>query len=175
MKCVSFGSMSDEKNPVIWRGPMVSKALEQLFYQSEWGELDYLIIDLPPGTGDVQMTMIERLPLHGAIIVSTPQSVALLDAHKGLSMFRKLEVPVIGVVENMAFHICSKCGHKDHIFGDKLNNFASENDLPIIAQIPLRPEIREASDEGRPVAAETSDHAVPYLELAKQVAAKSHQ
>ncbi|MBC7661493.1 MAG: P-loop NTPase [Chitinophagaceae bacterium] len=152
VKVVSFGFMTDPYTPVIWRGPMITKALEQLFYQVEWGELDELIIDLPPGTGDVQLTMIENLPLYGGIVVSTPQAIALLDAHKGLSMFEKLQVPIIGLVENMAHFQCGVCGHLEDIFGqDQIEQFSVQRKVPILARIPLNRSIREASDEGRPV------------------------
>lgn len=169
VECVSFGFMTDETKPVIWRGPMVSKALEQLFYQTAWSELDYLIVDLPPGTGDVQLTMIERLPIHSAIVVSTPQNVALLDAHKGLTMFQKLGVPVLGVVENMSFHVCPACGHKDRIFGDQMDEFSERRSVPIIARIPLEGSIREAADKGQPIAATQSPLAEYYLMLASHV------
>lgn len=152
VKVVSFGFMTDPYTPVIWRGPMIAKALEQLFYQVEWGELDELIIDLPPGTGDVQLTMIESLPLFGGIVVSTPQAIALLDAHKGLSMFEKLKVPIIGLVENMAHFQCGVCGHLEDIFGqEQIETFSVQRKVPIIARVPLNRRIREASDEGRPV------------------------
>ncbi len=152
IKVVSFGFMTDAFTPVMWRGPMVAKALEQLFYQVEWGGLDELIIDLPPGTGDVQLTMIESLPLFGGIVVSTPQAIALLDAHKGLSMFEKLKVPIIGLVENMAYFQCGVCGHLEDIFGQaQIEDFAVERQVPMLARIPLHRSIREASDQGRPV------------------------
>lgn len=151
VKVVSFGFMSDPYSPIIWRGPMVAKALEQLFYQTNWGDLDDLIIDLPPGTGDVQLTMIENLPLFGGIVVSTPQAVALLDAHKGLSMFEKLGVPVMGLVENMSHFQCTNCGHLEDIFGQaQIEAFAVERKIPILARIPLNARIRESSDNGMP-------------------------
>jgi ATP-binding protein involved in chromosome partitioning len=152
VRVVSFGFMTDPYTPVIWRGPMVAKALEQLFYQVEWGEIDELIIDLPPGTGDVQLTMIESLPLFGGIVVSTPQAIALLDAHKGLSMLEKLSVPILGLVENMAHFECGVCGHLEDVFGHaQLEAFALERRVPILAKIPLSRKIREASDLGHPV------------------------
>ncbi len=152
VKVVSFGSLTDPAAPVIWRGPMVTKALEQLFYQVEWGEIDELIIDLPPGTGDVQLTMIESLPLFGGVVVSTPQAIALLDAHKGLSMFEKLKVPIIGLVENMSHFECGVCGHLDDIFGqEQIEQFAMTRKVPILARIPLHRRIREASDGGHPI------------------------
>ncbi len=153
VKVVSFGFLTDPAQPVIWRGPMVSKALEQFFYDVDWGELDYLIVDMPPGTGDVQMTFAERLPIAGAIIVTTPQDVALIDAHKALSMFEKLSVPVLGAVENMAWFKCVKCGHEEHIFGhDAFQDFIARRGLNLLARIPLRKEIRQRSDEGMPSA-----------------------
>lgn len=152
VKVVSFGFMTDPYTPVIWRGPMVAKALEQLFYQVDWGDIDELIIDLPPGTGDVQLTMIESLPLFGGVVVSTPQAIALLDAHKGLSMFEKLKVPILGLVENMAHFECGVCGHLEDIFGqEQIEHFAVERRVPILAKIPLNRKIREASDSGLPV------------------------
>lgn len=152
VKVVSFGFMTDPYTPVIWRGPMVTKALEQLFYQVDWGDLDELIIDLPPGTGDVQLTMIENLPLYGGVVVSTPQAIALLDAHKGLSMFEKLKVPIIGLVENMAHFQCGVCGHLEDIFGqEQIEDFAVQRKVEILARIPLNRRIREASDAGCPV------------------------
>jgi len=153
VKVVSFGFLTDPAQPVIWRGPMVSKALEQFFYDVEWGELDYLVVDMPPGTGDVQMTFAERLPIAGAIIVTTPQDVALVDAHKALSMFEKLSVPVLGAVENMAWFTCANCGHEEHIFGhEAFRDFISRRGLNLLARVPLRKEIRQRSDEGMPSA-----------------------
>lgn len=153
VKVVSFGFLTDPTQPVIWRGPMVSKALEQFFYDVEWGELDYLIVDMPPGTGDVQMTFAERLPVAGAVIVTTPQDVALIDAHKALSMFEKLAVPVLGAVENMAWFSCPGCGHEEHIFGhEAFQDFLKARQLKLLARIPLRKEIRIHSDKGMPSA-----------------------
>jgi len=170
VKVMSFGFMSDPYHPVIWRGPMIAKALEQLFYQTEWGELDFLVIDLPPGTGDVQLTMIESLPLHGGIIVSTPQAVALLDAHKGLSMFEKLKVPVLGLVENMSHFQCSSCGHLDDIFGQaQIDSFAEERKIPIIGRIPLHRRIREACDGGVPVVNLDPQFALYYMSIIEAV------
>jgi ATP-binding protein involved in chromosome partitioning len=173
VKLVSFGFMSDPYHPVIWRGPMVAKALEQLFYQTVWGDLDYLIIDLPPGTGDVQLTMIESLPLHAGIVVSTPQAVALLDAHKGLSMFEKLKVPVLGLVENMSHFQCSSCGHLDDIFGQaQIEGFAAERKIPIIGRIPLHRRIREASDMGVPVVSLDPQFGLFYMPIVQAVLEK---
>ena len=168
VKVVSFGFLTDPTQPVIWRGPMVSKALEQFFYDVEWGELDYLIVDMPPGTGDVQMTFAERLPVAGAVIVTTPQDVALVDAHKALSMFEKLAVPVLGAVENMAWFTCPGCGHEEHIFGhDAFQDFLKSRHLKLLARIPLRKEIRIRSDDGMPAARSSDDEStLPWNALA---------
>ena len=175
VKCVSFGFMSDEANPIIWRGPMVAKALKQLFYETEWSELDFLVIDLPPGTGDVQMTMIEQLPIHAGIVISTPQSVALLDAHKGLTMFEKLKVPVLGVVENMSHFTCPSCGHEEAIFGDGVAAFAEHRNIPIIAKIPLVSKIREHADSGEPIAVSDDPLSSYYKKLASVVINRAQQ
>ena len=171
VKVVSFGFLTDPTQPVIWRGPMVSKALEQFFYDVEWGELDYLIVDMPPGTGDVQMTFAERLPVAGAIIVTTPQDVALVDAKKAFSMFEKLDVPVLGAVENMAWFTCPECGHEEHIFGrDAFQDFIKERKLQLLARIPLLKEIRVRSDEGIPAArADDATTNLPWNALAASV------
>jgi ATP-binding protein involved in chromosome partitioning len=153
IKTMSFGFLSDHYHPVIWRGPMISKALQQLFYDVAWGELDYLVVDLPPGTGDIQLTLIERLPIHGALIVTTPQDIALLDAHKALSMFTKLEVNVLGVVENMSQFACPHCGGDVDIFGHEgVNRFSEERKLPVLCRIPLNKTIRMNCDAGTPAA-----------------------
>lgn len=165
VKVVSFGFLTDTAEPVIWRGPMVSKALKQLCYDTAWGELDYLVIDLPPGTGDVQMTLIESVPIRGAVIVTTPQDVALIDAHKALSMFEKLGVPVIGLVENMSHYKCSLCGHEDAVFGDGGGErMAAERRLKVIAKIPLGRELRERADAGRPVALDVDGAFAPAFQ-----------
>ncbi|MBQ46274.1 MAG: ATPase [Zetaproteobacteria bacterium] len=153
LKVVSFGFLVGEHTPVMTRGPVVSKALRQMSYKTEWGELDYLIIDLPPGTGDIQLTLFEELPIENAIVVTTPQDIALLDAHKGLTMFHKLDVPVLGVVENMSFITCSKCGHQEHLFGQGgVDLFASERGIPVLGRIPLLADVRKGGDEGCPIA-----------------------
>ncbi len=153
VKVVSFGLLTDTREPVIWRGPLIGKALKQLAYDTEWGQLDYLVVDLPPGTGDVQLALIENLPIHQALIVTTPQDVALLDAHKALSMFKQLNVPVMGVVENMAHYCCPNCGHVEAIFGSGGGaRFADERGLQVLAQIPLGGPVRAAGDQGQPVA-----------------------
>lgn len=171
VKVVSFGFLTDSRNPVIWRGPLVSKSIEQFCYDTEWGDLDVMIVDLPPGTGDVQLTIAERLPIHSAIIVTTPQDIALIDAHKAVTMFEKLDVPVAGVVENMAWHICEKCGHEEHLFGERaFKAFLDERSLPLIARIPLTAEIRQKSDAGEPPARDQSSlGAAPYFKIAAHV------
>lgn len=162
VKIVSFGNLSDASTPLIWRGPLASKAFEQLCYDVDWGELDFLILDLPPGTGDIQLTMIEKLPVTGAIIVSTPQDIALIDVAKGLNMFRDLEIPIIGIVENMSTFVCTNCGHEEHIFGTQLNEFASANDIRVLTRVPLSIRLRQASDSGNPLG---RDHQ-PFADIA---------
>ena len=171
VKVVSFGFLTDAMSPVIWRGPMVSKAIEQLCYDVQWGELDALVLDLPPGTGDVQLTLAERIPISGSIVVSTPQDVALIDAHKAVSMFEKLGVPILGIVENMSHHICTACGHQDHIFGgESFENFAQKRKLTKLASIPINREIRVASDTGQPIVLSPSAAANEYASLSKKTA-----
>lgn len=171
VKIASFGFLTDALHPVVWRGPMISKALMELCYDVAWGELDYLVVDLPPGTGDIQLTLVERLPIHGAIIVSTPQDVALLDAHKALSMFIKLEVPVLGVVENMAYFHCPNCNHRSPIFGENGGeSFSKMRGVDLLARIPLAAEVRLTSDNGTPLSAdERSSFYAIYRELARSV------
>jgi ATP-binding protein involved in chromosome partitioning len=153
LKVMSFGFFASDESAVIWRGPMVMKALQQFFYDVEWGELDFLIIDLPPGTGDAQLTLVQCLPISGAVIVTTPQNVALLDAVKGIVMFRKTEVPILGVVENMSTFLCPSCGTESHIFGEGGAAKVSQRfDVPVLGHIPLRPDIRAAGDDGQPLA-----------------------
>ena len=153
VKVVSFGFLTDTQEPVIWRGPMIAKAFKQLAYDVAWGELDYLVVDLPPGTGDIQLVLIESLPIHGAIIVTTPQDVALLDAHKALSMFQRLEVRVLGLVENMSMFTCSRCGHEEHIFGaGGGERMAEERGLKVLARLPLESAVRSHGDSGQPIA-----------------------
>ena len=151
VKCVSFGFMSDSYNPVIWRGPLVSKAIEQFLYDVDWGELDYLVLDLPPGTGDVQMSLIENVPIHSSIIVTTPQDVALIDAHKALTMFEKLDVSVLGIVENMSTFKCGDCGSVHKVFGDGgVKKFCEERGIPLLSELPLNPEVGAYGDSGNP-------------------------
>ncbi|MCK5902339.1 MAG: iron-sulfur cluster carrier protein ApbC [Cocleimonas sp.] len=151
LKAMSIGFLVEEDTPMIWRGPMVTQALEQLLNDTNWGELDYLIVDLPPGTGDTQLTLSQKIPVSGAVIVTTPQDIALLDARKGLKMFEKVEVPVLGVVENMSIHICSECGHAEHIFGEGGGKrMADEHDVDYLGALPLDISIREQADSGNP-------------------------
>jgi ATP-binding protein involved in chromosome partitioning len=160
---------------MIWRGPMVTQALEQLLRDTRWHDLDYLIIDLPPGTGDTQLTLSQKVPVSGAIIVTTPQDIALLDARRGLKMFEKVEVPVLGIVENMSIHICSKCGHEEHIFGDGGGQrMADEQKTPFLGSLPLDIRIREETDGGRPtvIAEPASRIAELYREIARRAAAR---
>jgi len=170
----SIGYLVDKSDATVWRGPMASKALAQLLNETEWPELDYLVIDMPPGTGDIQLTLSQQIPVTGALIVTTPQDLALADARKGASMFEKVDVPVIGMVENMSYHICSHCGEKEHIFGSGgAQALASEFGLPLLAQIPLHITMREDIDAGTPtvVARPDSEHTAIYLDLAERVCA----
>ena len=158
VKVMSFGYFVDPDQPVIWRGPMLQKALEQFVGDVEWGELDFLFVDLPPGTGDVALTLCQNVPMAGTVIVTTPQDVALVDARKALHMFRKLEVPVLGIVENMGAYHCPECGHVEHVFGDGGGQrTAEELDVPLLASIPLDPAVVTGGDSGKPVVFERPD------------------
>lgn len=171
VKVVSFGFLSDVTSPIIWRGPMVAKAIEQLCYDVKWGDLDTLVLDLPPGTGDVQLTLAERLPIAGAVVVTTPQDVALIDAHKAVSMFEKLDVRILGVVENMSHYTCSACGHREHIFGaEAFSEFLKNRKLDLLARIPLDREIRVMSDDGHPPVLADSQSAAPYRAISEFIA-----
>lgn len=171
VKCVSFGFLSDIQNPVMWRGPMVAKAIKQLCYDVEWGAIDYLIIDLPPGTGDVQLALIENTPITSAIIISTPQDIALIDAHKALTMFEKTKTPVLGLVENMSVYHCPNCGHEEHIFGSEaLIEFSQQRKIPVLQKIPLHISIRTGGDNGRPVVLEEKNPiSQKMLDLAQNI------
>ena len=169
----SIGFLIDPDSPAIWRGPMVSQALEQLLRQTNWGSLDYLIVDMPPGTGDIALTMSQKVPLTAAVIVTTPQDLALADARKGLQMFRKVDVPVLGVVENMAMHVCSNCGHAEPIFGEHGGrDLAAEFNLPWLGSLPLAMSIRSQTDAGTPTVVSDPDSpaAAEYQRIAHQVA-----
>ena len=175
IKSMSIGYlMPEEKSPAIWRGPMASGALQQLIRDTRWGELDYLFIDLPPGTGDIQLTLAQKVQLTGAVIVTTPQDIALLDARKAIEMFRKVEVPVLGVVENMSMHVCSHCQHQEAIFGDVGGeNLAKEYAVELLGKILLAKSIREFSDKGQPIviAEPESIYATNYMNAAKKLVA----
>ena len=172
VKVMSFGFLVDPDQPVIWRGPMLQKALEQFVGDVAWGELDYLVVDLPPGTGDVALTLCQHVPMAGTVIVTTPQDVALVDARKSLHMFRKLEVPVLGIVENMSGYQCSECGHIEHIFGSGGGQrTAEELGTPLLASIPLDPAIVAGGDTGNPVVIDRPDSptAKAFSDLAQQL------
>ena len=175
IQAMSIGFLIDEKEPMIWRGPMVTQALNQLLAETMWKDLDYLVVDMPPGTGDVQLTLSQRVPVSGAVIVTTPQDIALLDARKGLAMFRKVEVAVLGVVENMSTHVCSNCGHEEAIFGaGGGERLAQQYGVALLGQLPLNIRIREQADGGRPtvIAEPQSDLALRYRDIARKAAAR---
>jgi ATP-binding protein involved in chromosome partitioning len=178
VEVISIGFLVEQDNPMIWRGPMATQALEQLLRQTNWGDLDYLIVDMPPGTGDIQLTLSQRVPLTGAVIVTTPQDIALLDAKKGIKMFEKVGVPILGIVENMAVHVCSNCGHVEHIFGaDGGKKLAQQFQTDYLGALPLNLSIREQADSGRPtvVAEPESEISNLYKAVARQVAVKIAQ
>ena len=173
VQVMSIGFLVAQDEAMIWRGPMATQALEQLLRQTNWRDLDYLIVDMPPGTGDIQLTLSQRVPMTGAVIVTTPQDIALLDAKKGIKMFEKVGVPILGVVENMAVHVCSNCGHVEHIFGsDGGKNMAAEYKMDYLGALPLNMQIRLQADSGKPtvVADPDGDVAVIYKAVARQVA-----
>jgi ATP-binding protein involved in chromosome partitioning len=174
VEAMSIGLLVDQDTPMIWRGPMATSALMQLFNDTLWGDLDYLLIDLPPGTGDIQLTLAQKIPVAGAVIVTTPQDIATLDAKKALKMFEKVEVPVLGIVENMAVHTCSNCGHVEHLFGQGGGErMAAQYGVPLLGSLPLDIAIREQGDAGRPVvvAAPDSPAAQAYRQTARVMAA----
>lgn len=175
VKVMSIGFLVDAEQPMVWRGPMVTQALVQLLETTRWGELDYLIVDMPPGTGDTQLTLSQRVPVSGAIIVTTPQDIALLDARKGLRMFQKVEVPVLGIVENMSTHVCSSCGREEHIFGaGGGRRMAQQYGVELLAELPLDIRIREQADGGRPTVVAEPDSPLgrAYIDLARRTAAR---
>ena len=160
VEAMSIGLLVDQDTPMIWRGPMATSALMQLFNDTLWGDLDYLLIDLPPGTGDIQLTLAQKIPVAGAVIVTTPQDIATLDAKKALKMFEKVEVPVLGIVENMAVHTCSNCGHVEHLFGQGGGErMAAQYGVPLLGSLPLDIAIREQGDAGQPVVVAAPDSA----------------
>jgi ATP-binding protein involved in chromosome partitioning len=175
IKVMSMGFLVAEETPMIWRGPMVMSALQQLLRDVNWGALDFMIVDLPPGTGDAQLTMAQQVPLAGAVIVSTPQDIALIDARKGLNMFRKVDVPVLGIIENMSYFACPNCGHVTHIFSHGgAREEAERLGVEFLGEVPLDMAIRETSDQGRPIVMSQPDspHATAFLHIADRVAAR---
>ena len=178
VQLMSMAFLADDKTPMVWRGPMVSGALLQLITQTAWKDLDYLVVDMPPGTGDIQLTLAQKVPVTGAVIVTTPQDLALLDAKKGVEMFRKVNIPVLGVVENMAIHICSNCGHAEHLFGEGGGEkLASGYNVDLLASLPLSMAIRSQADAGKPtvIADPESQIAMIYQEVARTVGARISQ
>ena len=175
VQSMSIGYLIEEDTPMIWRGPMVTRALEQLLNDTRWRDLDYLIIDLPPGTGDIQLTLCQKIPVSGAVIVTTPQDIALLDAKKALKMFEKVQVPVLGVIENMSTHICSRCGYEEPVFGMGGGaELARRYEVALLGQLPLDISIREGADNGRPTVAIEPDSAIAmnYREIARRAAGR---
>jgi ATP-binding protein involved in chromosome partitioning len=171
LKTMSIGYIVNEDTPMIWRGPMVSSALEQMLRDVEWGELDVLVVDMPPGTGDAQLTLAQRVALAGAVIVSTPQDIALVDARKGLNMFRKVAVPVLGFVENMSFYLCPHCGERAEIFGHGgAREEAEKLGVPFLGEVPLHLDIRTTSDSGHPIVVSQPDS--PYAQIYKNIAGR---
>jgi ATP-binding protein involved in chromosome partitioning len=171
----SIGFMIDVDTPMVWRGPMVTQALEQLLRDTNWRELDYLIVDMPPGTGDIHLTLAQKIPVTGAVIVTTPQDIALLDARKGLKMFEKVGIPILGIVENMAIHTCTNCGHKEHVFGEGGGErMAKEYDIEYLGGLPLSMSIRVQADSGKPTVVSDPDGEIAeiYKSIARKVAIK---
>ena len=175
IQTISIGYLVDADQAMIWRGPLVTGALQQLLTQTQWSDLDYLIIDLPPGTGDIQLTLAQQIPVSGAVVVTTPQDIALIDAQRGISMFEKVNVPILGLVENMSIHICSNCGHEEAIFGQGGGlAMAKKNNIELLGSLPLDINIREMADSGRPTVAADPDSrpAEMYKAIARKMAAK---
>jgi ATP-binding protein involved in chromosome partitioning len=175
VQAMSIGFLIETDTPMVWRGPMATSALEQMLRDTRWQDLDYLVVDMPPGTGDIQLTLSQRVPVTGVIIVTTPQDIALIDARKGFKMFEKVEVPILGIVENMATHVCSNCGHEEHIFGTGgAARMAQDYGVEVLGSLPLDINIREQADSGRPTVAADPDSAVAktYLRIARRVAVK---
>jgi ATP-binding protein involved in chromosome partitioning len=173
LQMCSIGLLIDADQPMVWRGPMVTQALQQLLAQTNWKDLDYLVVDMPPGTGDIQLTLAQQVPVTGVVIVTTPQDIALMDAKKGLKMFEKVSIPILGIVENMAVHICSNCGHSEHIFGEKGGQrMAAEYGVDYLGSLPLDIRIREQADSGRPTVVAEPDSEITriYKDIARKVA-----
>ncbi|XP_022325301.2 iron-sulfur cluster transfer protein NUBPL-like isoform X2 [Crassostrea virginica] len=172
LKCMSMGFLVEENAPIVWRGMMVMSALQKLLRQVAWGPLDYLVIDMPPGTGDTQLSISQNIPINGALIVSTPQDIALLDARKGAEMFRKVDVPVLGLIQNMSIYTCPNCGHQEHIFGkDGIDKIAKAMKLDILGDIPLNKHIREGCDMGKPILVTDPNcpESLVYKDIARKV------
>ena len=168
---MSIGFLIDADTPMVWRGPMVTQALEQLLKDTNWRDLDYLIVDMPPGTGDIQLTLAQKVPVTGAVIVTTPQDIALIDARKGLKMFEKVGVPIVGIVENMSVHVCSNCGHAEAIFGEGgAQKMCADYKVPFLGGLPLDIRIREQTDAGRPTVIADPDGKIAqiYREIARR-------
>jgi ATP-binding protein involved in chromosome partitioning len=175
LQAMSIGFLIDVETPMVWRGPMVTQALEQLLNETKWRDVDYLIVDLPPGTGDIQLTLAQRVPVTGAVIVTTPQDIALVDARKGLKMFEKVGIPILGIVENMSLHVCSKCGHEERIFGEGGGGRMSKDyNVEVLGSLPLDINIREQADSGKPTVVSDPDGRIAeiYREIARRVAVK---
>jgi ATP-binding protein involved in chromosome partitioning len=173
VQAMSIGFLIDLDTPMVWRGPMVTQALEQLLKDTNWRDLDYLVVDMPPGTGDIQLTLAQKVPVTGAVIVTTPQDIALIDARKGLKMFEKVGVPIVGVVENMSIHICSQCGHAEHIFGEGgAERMCKDYNVPFLGALPLDIHIREQADSGHPTVVADPDGKTSaiYKEIARRTA-----
>jgi ATP-binding protein involved in chromosome partitioning len=175
---MSMGYLVTDKTPLVWRGPMASSALQQMLKQTLWSDLDYLIVDMPPGTGDIQLTMSQQVDISGAVIVTTPQDIALLDAKKGIEMFNEIDIPVLGIIENMATHLCSCCGHQEHIFGlGGGERIAKDYRVPMLGALPLELKIRQHTDEGRPtvISEPSCTTAETYREIARKLTAQLAQ
>jgi len=175
IQAMSIGFLIDVETPMVWRGPMVTQALEQLLNETKWRDIDYLVVDLPPGTGDIQLTLAQRVPVTGAVIVTTPQDIALLDARRGLKMFEKVNIPILGIVENMSLHICSKCGHEEHVFGaGGGERMSKDHGVELLGSLPLDISIREQADSGKPTVVADPDGRVAeiYRAIARRVAVK---
>jgi ATP-binding protein involved in chromosome partitioning len=175
LQAISIGFLIDIDTPMVWRGPMVTQALEQLLKDTRWRDLDYLVVDLPPGTGDIQLTLAQKVPVTGAVIVTTPQDIALIDARKGLKMFEKVGIPILGVVENMSFHVCPKCGHESHIFGSGgAERMSRDYGTELLGQLPLDESIRSQADSGKPSVVSEPDGKIAeiYRRVARRCAVK---
>ncbi len=175
LQAMSIGFLIDTETPMVWRGPMVTQALEQLVNETKWRDVDYLIVDLPPGTGDIQLTLAQRVPVTGAVIVTTPQDIALIDARKGLKMFEKVGIPILGIVENMSLHICTQCGHEEHIFGEGGGaRMGADYKVELLGSLPLDMRIRQQADSGKPTVVVDADGRIAeiYRQIARRVAVK---